>query len=114
MTIRRLPSSSPIRTATICDNRGMHVGILGGTGPAARRVAVRLGQGGVQVTLGSRQAERAESVAKEVVAAWPTLSLPIGGVDNEGGKRRHALIGRQDITPRKSPTNPGRSLTAQR
>ena len=70
----------------------MHVGILGGTGPAGRGVAVRLAQGGVQVTLGSRQAERAESVAKEVVAAWPALNLPIGGADNEGAARAEVIV----------------------
>jgi len=31
----------------------------------------------VQVTLGSRQAERAQSMAEEVVDAWPTLGLSI-------------------------------------
>ena len=70
----------------------MHVGILGGTGPAGRGVAVRLAEAGVQVTLGSRQAERAESVAEEVVAAWPTLSLPIGGADNEGAARAEVIV----------------------
>jgi len=55
----------------------MHVGILGGTGPAGRGVAVRLAEAGVQITLGSRQAERAQSVAEEVVDAWPTLGLSI-------------------------------------
>jgi 8-hydroxy-5-deazaflavin:NADPH oxidoreductase len=70
----------------------MHVGILGGTGPAGRGVAVRLAEAGVQVTLGSRQADRAESVAKEVVAAWPELSLPIGGADNEGASRAEVVV----------------------
>ncbi|MGH9092043.1 MAG: NAD(P)-binding domain-containing protein, partial [Acidimicrobiales bacterium] len=37
----------------------MHVGILGGTGPAGRGLAVRLSAAGVDVTLGSRDEARA-------------------------------------------------------
>jgi NADPH-dependent F420 reductase len=62
----------------------VHVGILGGTGPAGRGVAIRLAQAGVQVTLGSREAERAVEVAAGVVDKWPDLSLSMGGADNEG------------------------------
>ena len=62
----------------------MHVGILGGTGPAGRGVAVRLAEAGVRVTLGSRDAERAALVAHEVVARWPALRLPVDGSDNSG------------------------------
>jgi hypothetical protein len=46
----------------------------------------------VQVTLGSRQPDRAESVAKEVVAAWPHLSMPIGGADNEGASGAEVVV----------------------
>ena len=60
----------------------MHVGILGGTGPAGRGVAVRLAEAGIRVTLGSRDAERAAGVAGEVVARWPDLDLALGGSDN--------------------------------
>ena len=55
-------------------------------------MAVRLAEAGVQITLGSRQAERAQSVAEEVVDAWPTLSLPIGGADNEGAARAEVIV----------------------
>lgn len=60
------------------------MGILGGTGPAGRGLAVRLAQAGLQVTLGSRQAERAAAVAAEVVARWPDQGLAVAGADNEG------------------------------
>ncbi len=43
-----------------------------------------MAQAGVQVTLGSREAERAQTVAAEVVAKWPALTLDIRGADNEG------------------------------
>lgn len=39
------------------------VGILGGTGPAGRGVALRMASGGHHVVLGSRDAERASAVA---------------------------------------------------
>jgi NADPH-dependent F420 reductase len=55
-------------------------------------VAVRLAESGVRVTLGSRQADRAESVAKEVRAAWPELNLPIGGADNEGASGAEVIV----------------------
>jgi NADPH-dependent F420 reductase len=70
----------------------VHVGILGGTGPAGRGVAVRLAEAGVQVTLGSRDADRARKVAEEVVAKWPDLSLAITGADNEGAARAEIVV----------------------
>ncbi|MHB1252218.1 MAG: NAD(P)-binding domain-containing protein, partial [Acidimicrobiales bacterium] len=39
------------------------VGILGGTGPAGRGVALRMASCGYRVVLGSRDAERASAVA---------------------------------------------------
>ncbi len=62
----------------------MHVGILGGTGPAGRGVAVRLAKAGIRVTIGSRDAERAAAVAGDVMARWPELNLPLDGSDNAG------------------------------
>jgi hypothetical protein len=59
------------------------VGILGGTGPLGRGLALRLAAAGTSVTLGSRDPERAASVAAEIVAAWSDRSLAIGGAGNE-------------------------------
>lgn len=42
------------------------VGILGGTGPAGRGVAVRLASGGCDVVLGSRDVARAQALASEL------------------------------------------------
>ncbi len=61
----------------------MHVGILGGTGPAGRGLASRLGAAGVPVTLGSRDGARASAVAADLVARWPERSLPVDGAANE-------------------------------
>jgi hypothetical protein len=61
----------------------MRVGILGGTGPAGRGLAVRLAATGVEVVIGSRDAERAEGVALGLVEAWPEHGLAISGASNE-------------------------------
>jgi len=61
----------------------MHIGILGGTGPAGRGLAVRLAAAGDQVVIGSRDADRAASVAADLVGAWPDHSLAITGASNE-------------------------------
>jgi len=61
----------------------MRIGILGGTGPAGRGLAVRLAAVGDHVVLGSRDAERAAGVATGLVEAWPDHRLDITGRSNE-------------------------------
>lgn len=58
------------------------VGILGGTGPLGRGLALRLAATGAAVTLGSRDPERAATVADEIVAGWPDRVLAIDGAGN--------------------------------
>jgi 8-hydroxy-5-deazaflavin:NADPH oxidoreductase len=58
------------------------VGILGGTGPAGRGVAVRLAESGTAVTIGSRDAERATGVASDLVGRWSGLRLDVTGAEN--------------------------------
>jgi hypothetical protein len=70
----------------------MRVGIIGGTGPAGRGVAVRLAQGGAQVTLGSRDESRATQIASEIVSRWPDLALDITGSDNEGAAKADLVV----------------------
>ncbi len=70
----------------------MHVGILGGTGPAGRGVAVRLADAGIRVTLGSRDAERAAKVVGDVVARWPDSDLALQGSDNAGAAAADLVI----------------------
>jgi NADPH-dependent F420 reductase len=55
-------------------------------------VAVRLAESGVQVTLGSREAERAEGIAEEVRAKWPALTLEIVGADNLGAASAELVV----------------------
>jgi hypothetical protein len=62
----------------------MHVGIVGGTGPAGRGLATRLAAAGVDVTIGSRERLRADEIADGVRARWPERNLTIVGADNAG------------------------------
>jgi len=60
----------------------MHVGILGGTGPAGRGLASRLAAVGLKVTIGSRDAERGAESAAHLVGRWPEHRLDVVGGDN--------------------------------
>jgi NADPH-dependent F420 reductase len=56
------------------------VAVLGGTGPQGRGLARRFATGGIKVVLGSRTAERAEQVARDLAA---TDGGDITGADNK-------------------------------
>ncbi|HEX3948170.1 MAG TPA: NADPH-dependent F420 reductase [Acidimicrobiales bacterium] len=71
----------------------MDVGILGGTGPAGRGLAVRLAAAGLQVGMGSRDADRAQQVADEAAGAWgDRLSGTIVGADNAGAAAADLVV----------------------
>jgi NADPH-dependent F420 reductase len=70
----------------------MDIGIIGGTGPAGRGLATRTAAAGHQVTIGSREAERAEGVAAELVGAHPDRTLAISGADNEGAAAASLVV----------------------
>ena len=55
----------------------MHVGVLGGTGPAGSGLALRLASVGLDVTIGSRSKERAAAVCDRLTAKWPDKDLPL-------------------------------------
>ncbi|HEX9531011.1 MAG TPA: NAD(P)-binding domain-containing protein, partial [Acidimicrobiales bacterium] len=61
----------------------MHVGVLGGTGPAGRGLGARLASVGVTVTIGSRSRDRAEETCRTLLAAWPGHRLDVRAGDNE-------------------------------
>jgi NADPH-dependent F420 reductase len=61
----------------------MQIGILGGTGPAGRGLALRLAAAGDVVVVGSRDAERAAVIAAGLVEAWPHHNLAVTGASNE-------------------------------
>jgi 8-hydroxy-5-deazaflavin:NADPH oxidoreductase len=70
----------------------VHVGILGGTGPAGRGVAIRLAEGGVRVTIGSRDSARAVATAAEIGQKWPVVEGRIEGADNEGAAKADLVV----------------------
>jgi NADPH-dependent F420 reductase len=92
----------------------MHVGILGGTGPAGRGLAVRLAAAGNQVTLGSRDAQRAADVANHVVTRWPDRRLSIGGADNAGAAGADVVVLATPWDSAVSTLTPIRDLLANR
>ncbi len=55
------------------------IGLLGGTGPEGRGLALRLAVAGHRVLLGSRSADRAQSVVADLLAG---RDLPVRGVAN--------------------------------
>lgn len=59
------------------------IGVLGGTGPLGRGLALRLAQAGYVTTLGSRQPERAESKAAELRAEHGVDHTALRGAGNE-------------------------------
>ena len=61
----------------------MRIGVLGGTGPAGKGLAVRLASVGFEVVLGSRSKYRAMEARDKLVAVWPDRELPIHSGDNE-------------------------------
>jgi len=68
----------------------MTIAILGGTGPQGRGLAMRFSQAGLDVVLGSRLRERAQSVAEEVNAVLADAGkayVPVKGVDNQAATR---------------------------
>jgi len=70
----------------------MHVGILGGTGPAGRGVAVRLAEAGVRVTVGSRDAERAAHIVSEMQERVPAVGAMLEGADNAGAAEAELVV----------------------
>ena len=60
----------------------MHVGILGGTGPAGSGLAARLASVGIEVTIGSRSKDRALETCEKIATKWPDRDLPLQAGDN--------------------------------
>ncbi len=56
------------------------VGVLGGTGPQGRGLAVRLAAAGQRIVLGSRDAERCEGIAAEVAERASSLASDGAGI----------------------------------
>jgi NADPH-dependent F420 reductase len=61
----------------LTDVTGLTVGVLGGTGPQGKGLALRWAKAGIKVIIGSRSAERAQTTADE-------LGDGVTGMDNAG------------------------------
>ena len=61
----------------------VHIGLLGGTGPAGRALAARLASLGYPVTIGSRSRYRAMEIRDTIVGRWPGYDLVIEAAENE-------------------------------
>jgi NADPH-dependent F420 reductase len=60
----------------------VRVGIVGGTGPLGRGLALRLAAAGERVVVGSRDPGRAQTVVGELLERWPERDLVIEGRAN--------------------------------
>jgi hypothetical protein len=60
----------------------MHIGVLGGTGPAGQALALRLASVGIPVTVGSRSQDRATEICAKLCDQWLDRNLPIIPGDN--------------------------------
>lgn len=65
----------------------VELGVIGGTGPAGRALAARAALAGWSSVVGSRSAERAEAVARELRDRWPSSATEISGGTNEDAAR---------------------------
>ncbi len=70
----------------------MRVGILGGTGPAGRALAVRLASVGIDVVIGSRSVERAAGVCEDLRQKWPDRRLWLEPGDNNEAARSQLVV----------------------
>ena len=70
----------------------MHVGVLGGTGPAGRGLGARLASVGVSVTIGSRRTERAAETCEALLGAWPDHQLDLRAGDNDAAAEADVVV----------------------
>ncbi|MDP9404474.1 MAG: NADPH-dependent F420 reductase [Actinomycetota bacterium] len=70
----------------------MHVGIVGGTGPAGSALAARLASVGVDVVIGSRSVDRAQEACKVISARWPERTLRVQGGDNQAAAEAEIAV----------------------
>ncbi len=68
---------------------GRTIAVLGGTGPQGRGLARRFAAAGLEVVIGSRSAERAESTAAELAEA---VGGSVRGADNAGAAEAGDIV----------------------
>lgn len=70
----------------------MRIGILGGTGPAGSALGARLASIGYDVIIGSRSAERAVDVCRQLAAKHPEIASAIAGGDNASAAAADVVV----------------------
>jgi 8-hydroxy-5-deazaflavin:NADPH oxidoreductase len=70
----------------------MHIGILGGTGPAGTALGARLASVGYHVVLGSRSKYRAMESRDALVQRWPELDPNLEAGDNSYAAMSHVVV----------------------
>ena len=70
----------------------MKIGIVGGTGPAGKGLALRLSSVGYEVDIGSRSSGRAAEVVEETLEQWKDSSFILRGVSNEEAARAEIVV----------------------
>lgn len=76
----------------VCEAAGMQIGVLGGTGPAGKGVAVRLAAAGHMVVLGSRDHERAAAVVEELRQRWGARVATLTPGDNDAAANAEVVV----------------------
>jgi NADPH-dependent F420 reductase len=76
----------------MCKGGEVRVGILGGTGPLGRGLALRLADAGMSVRLGSRDPARCDAIAVELVGPWPDRKLAVEGVGNAAAAESEIVV----------------------
>jgi NADPH-dependent F420 reductase len=70
----------------------MKIGIVGGTGPAGKGLALRLASVGYEVEIGSRSSGRAAEIVEEAVDSYRDRNFKILGVSNEEAARAEIVV----------------------
>lgn len=70
----------------------MRIGVLGGTGPAGKALAVRLADLGHDVVIGSRDGARAQGIVDELRARWGDRVASLRGATNDVSAREGELV----------------------
>ena len=86
------PGQSRTLTETLCKCVQVHVGVLGGTGPAGRGLAARLASVGIDVTIGSRSVDRAKEICDELTQRWPAYDLKLAAGDNAAAAGAEVVV----------------------
>ena len=65
----------------------MRVAVVGGTGPFGKALATRFHEAGIEIVIGSREAERAEAVAAELDVGAPRMRTPFAASTSSSSRR---------------------------